>query len=100
MYYYFDYLCIIIINQIKTFKAMKALVSKLSTYEAIKMLDNTSGVFVGNWEYHLDGEVETGNIYDLSNIDEIVDGVGVVRVYCSDGWLDATNYKDVLKGLI
>lgn len=77
---------------------MKALVSKLSTHEAIKLLDKTSGVSVGNWEYHLDGEVESGYIYDLSAIND--EYLPVVRVYCSDGWLDVTNYKDVVKGLI
>lgn len=77
---------------------MKALVSKLSTYEAIKLLDRTSGVSVGNWEYHLDGEVETGYVYDLSAIND--EYLPVVRVYCTDGWLDAVNYKDILINLI
>lgn len=79
---------------------MKALVSKLNTYEAIKRLGLANGVSIGNWEYHLDGEVETGYFYLTEDLLKRSEFIPVVRVYCSDGWLDATNYKNVLKDLI
>ena len=75
---------------------MKAIVVKTTTYETIGILSKANGVSVGNYAYYLDGEVIDGWVDgDTEQLkDLLADYIPIVKVFCTDGWLDATDYNN------
>jgi hypothetical protein len=73
---------------------MKAFVTTLSTYDVIYRLEHTSGVSVGGYEYHLDGEVISGHAYETEDLLKNSEFIPVAKIFCCDGWLYATDYND------
>ncbi|MBI6005858.1 hypothetical protein H8J86_07820 [Clostridium perfringens] len=67
--------------------------SNISTYDTIKDLDNTSGVFIGEYVYILDGELIKGYCDKLDFNNEFIP---ICKVECNDGFLYATNYKNIV----
>lgn len=70
--------------------------SNIGTYEMIRLLNNTNGITIGNYKYILDGDVIEGYYYVTSEVLKNNKFIPVEKIICSDGWVDATNFKNIL----
>jgi len=87
-----------IANYLKTAAPLDVLKTKKTTYQMINLLRALAGVNVGNYEQKVEGEIESGHVdYTTQELLKSHQWIPVVKVICSDGWLEAQNTKGIIK---
>lgn len=75
---------------------MKNIKTSLDTYQVIRLLDKMNGVNIGNYEYDLDGDTIKGREIDTEEIMKSHGYVPVVRIVCSNGWVETQDTKSMV----